>query len=72
MIKKGVNQFIEIGAKSFPNTPFEQLYDLEIDPFQKNNLANNKNYIQLKNKGVYNGCEINISLKQISNKFRIN
>mgnify|MGYP001163474011 FL=1 len=47
---KIVNQFIEIGAKSFPNKPFEELYDLEIDPFQKNNLANDKSYIQVKNK----------------------
>ncbi|MBT7528932.1 MAG: sulfatase-like hydrolase/transferase, partial [Flavobacteriaceae bacterium] len=45
-----VNQFIEIGAKSFPNKPFEELYDLEKDPFQKNNLANNIKYLQVKNK----------------------
>ena len=33
-----VNAFIKIGAESFPNIPFEELYDLENDPYQKNNL----------------------------------
>lgn len=39
-----VNKFIKIGAESFPNTPYEELYDLENDPYQKNNLANNRIY----------------------------
>ena len=33
-----INEFIEIGAKSFPNTPFEEFYDLEKDPYELNNL----------------------------------
>tara|TARA_B100001059_G_scaffold164793_1_gene164357 strand:+ start:2494 stop:3966 length:1473 start_codon:yes stop_codon:yes gene_type:complete len=45
-----VNQFIEIGANSYPDKPFEELYDLEKDPFQKNNLANDIKYLQVKNK----------------------
>ncbi|MDB9712813.1 sulfatase-like hydrolase/transferase [Flavobacteriaceae bacterium] len=45
-----INKFIEIGAKSFPNKPYEELYDLENDPFQKTNLAKDKKYLDLKNK----------------------
>ena len=44
-----VNQFIEIGARSFPNKPYEELYNLEKDPFQKNNLAKDNKYLQIKN-----------------------
>lgn len=39
-----VNEFIEIGAKSFPKIPYEELYDLNSDPYQRNNLANNIQY----------------------------
>ena len=39
-----VNEFITIGAKHFPNTPYEELYDLSVDPYQTNNLANNPSY----------------------------
>tara|TARA_B110000459_G_C16570873_1_gene476354 strand:- start:105 stop:1544 length:1440 start_codon:yes stop_codon:yes gene_type:complete len=45
-----VNQFIEIGAKSFPYKPYEELYDLEMDPYQKNNLAKDNKYLQVKNR----------------------
>jgi len=39
-----VNQFIKIGAHSFPNVPYEELYDLKNDPYQFNNLASDKKY----------------------------
>ena len=35
---KVVNSFIKIGAESFPNIPYEELYDLKTDPYQKNNI----------------------------------
>ncbi|MDB4134257.1 sulfatase-like hydrolase/transferase [Flavobacteriaceae bacterium] len=44
-----INKFIEIGARSFPDKPYEELYDLEKDPFQKNNLAKDNKYLQVKN-----------------------
>tara|TARA_Y100000385_G_scaffold273823_1_gene316189 strand:+ start:17901 stop:19301 length:1401 start_codon:yes stop_codon:yes gene_type:complete len=44
-----VNSFIKIGAESFSKVPFEELYDLEIDPFQKNNLIKNPKYHSIKN-----------------------
>ena len=44
-----INKFIEIGARSFPNKPYEELYDLEKDPFQKNNLAKDNKHLQVKN-----------------------
>jgi hypothetical protein len=37
-----MNQFIKIGAESFPDVPHEELYDLKIDPYQENNLIKNK------------------------------
>jgi uncharacterized sulfatase len=43
-----INKFIEIGAKSFPNKPFEELYDLEKDPFQRNNLISDIKYLEIK------------------------
>ena len=45
-----INQFIEIGAKAFPNTPYEELYDLSNDPYEKNNIANEKVYDKIKKK----------------------
>ena len=45
-----VNEFIRMGAKSFPKIPFEELYDLKIDPFQKNNLAKDSKYKKIKSK----------------------
>ena len=43
-------EFIRMGAKSFPKIPFEELYDLKIDPFQKNNLAKDSKYKKIKSK----------------------
>ena len=34
-----VNAFIRRGAEAFSDTPFEELYDIENDPFELNNLA---------------------------------
>lgn len=44
-----VNKFIEIGAESFSNVPFEELYDLEKDPYERKNLASTKEYQTIKN-----------------------
>ncbi len=45
-----VNAFIRKGAESFPNVPFEELYDLELDPYQEQNLINNPEYLEQKNR----------------------
>ena len=45
-----VNAFIRKGAESFPNVPFEELYDLELDPYQEQNLINNSKYLEQKNR----------------------
>ena len=39
-----VNEFIKNGAMKFKHKPYEELYDLEVDPFEKNNLANNSSF----------------------------
>ena len=43
-----MNEFIKIGAESFPNTPYEELYDLINDPYQENNLINNDSLFSIK------------------------
>ena len=43
-----VNAFIRMGAMKFKNTPFEELYDLEADPFEQNNLAKIPEFKELK------------------------
>ena len=45
-----INEFAKIGAESFPNVPYEELYDLEKDPFQKVNLINNPKYKKIRNR----------------------
>ncbi|MEC8133461.1 MAG: N-sulfoglucosamine sulfohydrolase, partial [Bacteroidota bacterium] len=42
------NAFIKMGAESFPNIPYEELYDLEKDPYQKNNLINKPGFSLIK------------------------
>ena len=34
-----LNKFIEIGAQKMPNVPYVELYDLELDPYEKNNIS---------------------------------
>ena len=45
-----VNAFIKKSSESFPNVPFEELYDLELDPYQEQNLINNPEYLEQKNR----------------------
>ena len=45
-----INEFAKIGAESFPNVPYEELYDLEKDPYQKVNLIDNPKYKKTRNK----------------------
>lgn len=45
-----VNQFIRIGSESFPNVPYEELYDLKVDPYQQNNLINKPEFMDIKNR----------------------
>ena len=45
-----INGFAKIGAESFPNVPYEELYDLEKDPYQKVNLIKDNKYKKIKNR----------------------
>ena len=45
-----INEFAKIGAESFPNVPYEELYDLEKDPYQKVNLVDNPKYKKIRNR----------------------
>ncbi|MDQ8183156.1 sulfatase [Pelagicoccus sp. SDUM812005] len=42
-----VNAFIRLGAQRYPNTPYEELYDLENDPYEQINLAGDPRYAEL-------------------------
>ena len=46
--KLNVDYFIKRGANAHKEEPFEELYDLEKDPFEQNNLANNLEYKDIK------------------------
>ena len=46
---KIINKFIEIGAKKMLDTPYIELYDLDSDPYEKKNIANNKNSVEIIN-----------------------
>ena len=48
--KPNVDYFIKRGAQAFKNEPFEELYDLQNDPFEQQNLANNPELNQVKEK----------------------
>jgi len=48
--KPNVDYFIKRGANKFKNEPFEELYDLENDPFEKNNLSQNPEFKLMKEK----------------------
>ena len=45
-----INKFIELGAKAYPNKPYEELYDLKTDPHETKNLAKKPDYKELKHK----------------------
>ena len=45
-----INEFAKIGAESFPNVPYEELYDLEKDPYQKVNLIDDPKYKKIRNR----------------------
>ena len=45
-----INEFAKIGAKSFPNVPYEELYDLEKDPYQKVNLIKDNKHKKIRNR----------------------
>lgn len=42
------NEFIRRGANRFSNLPYEELYDLEIDPHEQNNLASRSEFSEIK------------------------
>ncbi len=43
-----INAFAKIGAESFPNIPYEELYDLSRDPYQKRNLINDPKHKEIR------------------------
>ena len=45
-----INKFAKMSTESFPNVPYEELYDLEKDPYQKVNLINNNKYNSIRNR----------------------
>lgn len=45
-----INAFIKRGAEAFKYKPYEELYDLNNDPYEKNNLAAVAKYSFIKNK----------------------
>ncbi|MFP4845016.1 sulfatase [Winogradskyella sp. PE311] len=48
--KPNVDYFIKRGANAFKNEPFEELYDIQNDPFEKHNLANKPELRSVKKK----------------------
>ncbi|AUS06323.1 sulfatase family protein [Pseudotamlana carrageenivorans] len=48
--KPHVDYFIKRGAKAYKNEPFEELYDLQNDPFEQHNLASHPDYKSIKKK----------------------
>lgn len=45
-----VNAFLSIGANKYKHIPYEELYDIEKDPFEQNNLAQVTSYNVIKQK----------------------
>lgn len=43
-----VNAFLKRGAEKFKDIPFEELYDIENDPFEQKNLAKNPDFLNIK------------------------
>ncbi|ANW95883.1 N-sulfoglucosamine sulfohydrolase [Wenyingzhuangia fucanilytica] len=48
--KPNVDYFIKRGANAHKNEPFEELYDLQNDPFEQHNLASDLDYKSIKEK----------------------
>lgn len=48
--KPNVNVFIRRGAMKFKDDPFEELYDLENDPYEQNNLIKEADYQEIKSR----------------------
>lgn len=46
--KPNVNAFIRLGAMKFKDQPFEELYDLQDDPFEQNNLIKHPEHQEIK------------------------
>ena len=46
--KPNINVFIRRGAMNFKDEPFEELYDLQNDPFEQNNLVKQQEYLEIK------------------------
>ncbi len=45
---EAVNRFIKMGAEKFKDIPFEEVYDVQNDPFEQVNLAKNPEYNDIK------------------------
>jgi len=45
-----VNEFIRMGAQKYKNIPFEELFDIEKDPYEQVNLAKDPKYMEIKEK----------------------
>ena len=43
-----VNAFIKLGAQAFKHVPYEELYDLQNDPYEHHNLASNTKFNKIK------------------------
>ena len=58
---KHINYFIERGANEFANVPLEELYDLEVDPYEHVNLAKDESLLAIKQRlsSVLNDWMIN-------------
>jgi uncharacterized sulfatase len=43
-----VNSFIKLGAQAHKHVPYEELYDLQNDPYEHHNLASNTKFNKIK------------------------
>ena len=50
VLNKHINYFIERGANKFDEVPYEELYDLEADPYEHVNLAKEESFLLIKQK----------------------
>jgi arylsulfatase A-like enzyme len=49
---KYINGLLQLSAEKFKNVPYEELYDIEEDPYEMNNLARNPDQKKIKKKLV--------------------